>query len=656
MKPRQKFQKLTLSLIILLVSLMGIGLLFYITYRWDNKYTYQGRALYVLSDGWDFYPDFTDIPEDGSVPELPASDRTITIGQFGTFKSFHDDGSPFGSAVYRKQLYIESSSEGWMLELPEIFSAGRVYINGSLVRSFGLLSEDTCQIHIQNTMIPLPSGHVEIVIAAANYSHYYSGLVYPPVLGETDVMVRLVNGRLVFYGFFCFFALGCAAVSFSVWFRKHADPLYAAYGLLCFFFSVHISYPLVHWLGINCGEMPYVVEDTAWFAMFACMNVLTYRLPGQPKFRKGYLLCYAFSIGMTALPLPAFCILFPLFPQFISVYSSLAAAAKIIMSTYLILVSVSGTLRNPQYSWLLGGNAVCGFGILTDYLTAGRYEPLRFGWQTEYCGFIMVLLFTVLISDYNRRILIQRQYLMDHLQDEVDRKTAWLTSMLDERKQFLSAVAHDLKAPVAAINTYIDYIRDSGTGSDEELLHYLDIIDHKSSQIQNNVQSLQIFHTETSHKRPAEVFDCIAFLQTFYMETRSYADAEGIYYQLDLPETSADIYAQKESLFRAFENLVVNAAEHTPFEGLIRLSAVCTDNTIEITLSDNGEGIAPEHLQEIFRYEFSTKQGKGLCGLGLYFSKISIEEYGGSIAVTSAPGMGTTFHITYPLYFKRGGL
>ena len=67
---------------------------------------------------------------------------------------------------------------------------------------------------------------------------------------------------------------------------------------------------------------------------------------------------------------------------------------------------------------------------------------------------------------------------------------------------------------------------------------------------------------------------------------------------------------------------------------------------------DNGEGIDPEHLPQIFNYEFSTKKDPGLRGLGLYFARISIEEYGGTITVESKPGEGTAFHICIPLSSK----
>ncbi|MFR5583433.1 MAG: ATP-binding protein [[Clostridium] scindens] len=54
-----------------------------------------------------------------------------------------------------------------------------------------------------------------------------------------------------------------------------------------------------------------------------------------------------------------------------------------------------------------------------------------------------------------------------------------------------------------------------------------------------------------------------------------------------------------------------------------------------------------EHLDQIFSYRFSTKKQNGLCGLGLYFTKNCMEEYGGTIAADSVPGEYTSFHITF---------
>ena len=69
--------------------------------------------------------------------------------------------------------------------------------------------------------------------------------------------------------------------------------------------------------------------------------------------------------------------------------------------------------------------------------------------------------------------------------------------------------------------------------------------------------------------------------------------------------------------------------------------------TVRITLTDNGSGIAPEHLPRLFEPLFTTKT-RGL-GLGLAISREIIERHGGKISVASALGSGTTFTITLPV-------
>lgn len=95
-----------------------------------------------------------------------------------------------------------------MLEVPEIFSSCRIYVNQTLVRQMG--SPDTTPVsrHIENPLIPLPSGTVELVIQAANDTHYYSGLTYPPVLETSSTVTNALTQKMIFYALLCFFPLG----------------------------------------------------------------------------------------------------------------------------------------------------------------------------------------------------------------------------------------------------------------------------------------------------------------------------------------------------------------------------------------------------------------------------------------------------------------
>ena len=90
-----------------------------------------------------------------------------------------------------------------------------------------------------------------------------------------------------------------------------------------------------------------------------------------------------------------------------------------------------------------------------------------------------------------------------------------------------------------------------------------------------------------------------------------------------------------------------------PEGGEIRISATRLspgqgdDEWLEIIFSDTGAGIGPEHLEKIFEPFFTTKTGG--TGLGLAIVYRIIEDHGGTIAVESKPGKGTTFRIRLPM-------
>lgn len=649
---KQTSQNTKLSAFIVAAALLSAALIFSFCYSLDNKYTSlntdPSKGLVPLASQWEFYPGHLYTPKELSSSSI-VTPETIFIGQFGNFSAHQPNHSPFGRATYRKILKLRPSQDGWMLEIPEIFSSCRIFVNQKLVCQMGRPDTAPVSRHVQNTLLPLPSGTVELVIQAANDTHYYSGITYPPVLGTSSAVTSALTQKLIFYALLCFFPLGAAVTSLGVWVRKKSDPVFAAYGLVCLFFSVHVSYPFLHWLGWDFAGTAYLIEDVSYFAMLSCMVLLTSQLCRKILPNRLHMAVYVFTVLMTASPIIFTYVLFPANHGLVSLYGNVVYTAKLLVSLYLILLSFLGALNERSAVWLLAGNAVFGFGLFTDLRTGGDYEPLRFGWQDEYCGFLMVLLFMILIIRYNQNLIQKNQQLTLHLQEEVDAKTARLSKMLEERKEFLSIAAHDLKAPASAIKTYIDFIREGGVTIDEELKQYLEIIDKKSSQIQSNISSLQIFNAEDRIHEPPSVMDCNDFLNDVYAETKPYTDANGIYYYINLPDRHGFIYHQRERLFRTFENIILNATEHTPPEGTLTIDAEYTGQEAVITFTDTGKGISPDDLLHIFDYKFSTKNGPGTRGLGLYFVRISLEEYGGAIKAASVKNRFTAFTVTLPL-------
>jgi two-component system NtrC family sensor kinase len=103
-------------------------------------------------------------------------------------------------------------------------------------------------------------------------------------------------------------------------------------------------------------------------------------------------------------------------------------------------------------------------------------------------------------------------------------------------------------------------------------------------------------------------------------------------------------------LSQVLVNLIVNAAHAVRAQGTgtITLSTSTNADQIEIVISDDGVGIVPEHLGQIFTCGFTTKQSQGGSGLGLAISKEIIEAHKGSLEASSQVGVGTRFTVRLP--------
>jgi PAS domain S-box-containing protein len=118
---------------------------------------------------------------------------------------------------------------------------------------------------------------------------------------------------------------------------------------------------------------------------------------------------------------------------------------------------------------------------------------------------------------------------------------------------------------------------------------------------------------------------------------------------LNLQLTSALplVYGNHGKLQQVFMNLVVNARDAMPHGGELTVASESENSTVHVEVTDNGVGIAPEHLSKIFDPFFTTKTSRG-TGLGLAVTYGLMREHSGKIRVESTPGRGTTFHLDFP--------
>ena len=113
-----------------------------------------------------------------------------------------------------------------------------------------------------------------------------------------------------------------------------------------------------------------------------------------------------------------------------------------------------------------------------------------------------------------------------------------------------------------------------------------------------------------------------------------------------MPPGECPLLCDEQQLRQALLNLIRNAGEAMPSGGRLRVHLALSADGYELAIADSGDGIDPELLNHVFEPFFSTKQGG--TGLGLALTQQIMLEHGGSIAVKSEPGTGTTFTLQIP--------
>ena len=171
--------------------------LFIAQYYLDNKYQFHGPygndgvldltedavRVHMLSYGWEVYYQQMLAPEDiaSAVPS-----ECVCLGEYGGFESGNGQKNPHGYATYRLTVELPPKEEMYMLEIPEIYSASRIYVNGQILWQNGNPDPGSyCPFIRTGSVTFAASGKAEIIVQASDYSHYYSGMVYPPAFGPS---------------------------------------------------------------------------------------------------------------------------------------------------------------------------------------------------------------------------------------------------------------------------------------------------------------------------------------------------------------------------------------------------------------------------------------------------------------------------------------
>lgn len=229
-----------------------------------------------------------------------------------------------------------------------------------------------------------------------------------------------------------------------------------------------------------------------------------------------------------------------------------------------------------------------------------------------------------------------------------------LREMAEARATFLRYVTHELRAPVAAIQSYLRLIRE-GYIPPERLPEIATRAEHRAEEVLLLIADLldlgQVEHADVAEGR--ERLDARDSLMDAVDLLRPNAVEKGIRIDVRLDPAVPIVFANPRHLSLLWTNLIGNAIKYTPNDGQVTIALTADTADLTLVVSDTGIGISPEEQARIFQEFYRSESAKRFAphgtGIGLAIVQRVVRLYDGNISVDSEPGRGSTFTVKLPL-------
>jgi PAS domain S-box-containing protein len=220
------------------------------------------------------------------------------------------------------------------------------------------------------------------------------------------------------------------------------------------------------------------------------------------------------------------------------------------------------------------------------------------------------------------------------------------------RAEIVANVSHELRTPLALIKGYAGTLLSPQVGLDEaETRRFLENVSFAADRLGRMIDDLLCasrMEVDQLHLQP-EQFDLRAVVQQVVTWFRPHAQGRDL--AADLPSGALPVWADPDRVDQVLVNLLTNAAKYSTPDSTItvRIQPLGDSPWAVVHVSDEGAGIAAEHLPHIFDRFYQIDESRGNVGLGLYICKGLVEAMGGRIWAVSEVGVGSTFSFTLPV-------
>ncbi len=220
--------------------------------------------------------------------------------------------------------------------------------------------------------------------------------------------------------------------------------------------------------------------------------------------------------------------------------------------------------------------------------------------------------------------------------------------------EFVSAVSHEMKTPLAGIKAYTELLADGEAEDEETRDEFLGVISGQADRLQRLIDNLlNLARIEAGvvsvSKKPRSLNDLLEEASAIVQPT---AEQKNIKLNVELSPMYLGVLADRDMILQAAINLLSNAIKYTPEGGTVTLRSRMMDREVHFEVEDTGVGLSPEDCEMVFEKFYRVKKDQKMAsgtGLGLPLAKHIVEDvHGGTLTVKSELGKGSTFQIALP--------
>lgn len=223
-----------------------------------------------------------------------------------------------------------------------------------------------------------------------------------------------------------------------------------------------------------------------------------------------------------------------------------------------------------------------------------------------------------------------------------------------ERREFVANVSHELRTPLTTMRSYLEALAD-GAWKDEQIApKFLGVTQTETERMIRLVNDLlQLSRFDSHEARLDKTWVNFTDFFNHIIDRFEMTKEQHITFKRNFAKKAIFIQIDKDKITQVLDNIISNAIKYSPEGGKITFHVKENQNSIQVSISDEGVGIPKDKVKKIFerfyRVDKARSRSLGGTGLGLAIAKEMILLHGGNIWATSEEGKGTTIYFTLPL-------